>query len=123
MENIQIDINKKIKRDLEYIKNDLIAKQSNKNKSDDEDEIELYVKFSRIINSIAVINMTKKQYKKYWTTQYQKFPEKLGIILAAIKEKFSNGLMTSEEMIKIIENGKDRESEKKSAIKVLKRKE
>lgn len=123
LENVPIDINKRIKRDLLYIKTDLISKQLQKDikddKNEDEDEKEKYVKFSKILGAVTVVNMTKKQYKRYWEGQYKLYPEKNKTILEAIEEKFNNNLTPQEEMIEIIKLSKDLESEKKRAIKLL----
>lgn len=123
VENVQFDINKRLKRDLAYIKNDLISKQLQKDIKEDsregEDEKEKYVKFSKILGAVTVVNMTQKQYKRYWESQYKPYPEKYKIILSAIEEKFKNGLTSQEEMINIINLSTDAESEKKRAIKLL----
>ena len=120
---MQFDVNKKLRRDLAYIKKDLISKQLQKDiredSHEDEDEKEKYVKFSKILGAVTVVNMTKKQYKRYWESQYKPYPEKYKIILEAIEEKFKSGLTTQEEMINIISLSKDAESEKKRAIKLL----
>lgn len=122
-ENIQLDVNKKLKRDLLYIKTDLISKQLQKDfredSYEDEDEKEKYVKFSKLLGAVAVVNMTKKQYKRYWESQYKAYPEKNQIILDAIEEKFKKGLTPQEEMINIINLSTDVESEKKRAIRLL----
>ena len=123
LENIQFDVNKKLKRDLAYIKNDLISKQLQKdikdNDCEDEDEKEKYVKFSRLLGAVTIMNLTKKQYKKYWESQYKSYPEKNEIIMKAVEEKFQNGLIPREDMINMIKKSKDFESEKKRAIKLL----
>lgn len=128
MENVIIDINKKLKRDLEYIKTDIIAKQPEINKNYKREETEqdkidakyFYIKFSKILDAVAVMNMTKKQYKGYWNTQYKDYPDKLEIVLNAIDEKFNNGLTDRKEMIEIIRKSKDFQEEKKKAILLLK---
>lgn len=107
----QIDINRKVERDLEYIKNDIICKQLND---------ERYIKFCKPLNMIGVIDMTREQYEKYWNTQYLHYPSKRKIIFEAIAEKFKTGLTTTKEMIKIIQNSKDLDQEKSKAIKLLK---
>ena len=63
--------------------------------------------------------MTKTQYKKYWTTQYQDRPDKLDIILSAISDKFQNGLTNKDEMIKLILYSKDSNTEKINVLKAL----
>lgn len=116
----QIDINKKLKRDLKYIEEDVIAKQFKEDKNAGEDEKEKFVKFCKPLNAIGIIDMTKKQYKKYWNTQYLTFPKEKEIILQAVEQKFKNGLTNTDEMIQIIKDSKDYETEKKKAIKLLK---
>lgn len=113
------DISKKLKRDLQYIKDDIIAEQKDKTPSDNEDEVDRYIKFSTIINAVTVINMTKAQYKKYWITQYQDRPDKLDIILSAISKKFQNGLTDKDKIIKLIVYSKDSNTEKINALKAL----
>ena len=119
-----IDINKKMARDLEYIKNDIIAEQEvtgkifNENTCKMEKE-KLYVKFSRIINAVTIVNMPKRQYINYWKTQYKDYPDKLEKVLQAIEDKFENNLITNKEMTIIILRSDDFESEKKTAIKNL----
>lgn len=119
----EIDIKKTLNQDLRYIKNDIIAMQLDKNKCCEEDEVDKYVKFSRILKTVTVINLTKKQYKNYWNTQYKDYPLELNLIMQEIEEKFKNGLTSREDMIQLIENSDDYESEKRNALKVLKEKE
>lgn len=109
------DLDKKIKKDIKYIQEDIISKQNTWE--------ELYVKFSKILNTYTVINMPKKQYIKYWQTNYMKYPERFDEILQVIEDKFANGLTPPEEMIDLIEKSKDNEKEKKAAIKLLRKKE
>lgn len=103
MMNILSDINKKIERDKRFIKSEIICKQLSKNKKDNEDD-EKYIKFSRTLNAVSVINLTKKQYDNYWITQYKDSPEQLKIILETINDKFANGLTSAERMIHLVEN-------------------
>ena len=120
---IDIDIEKKFKRDMLYIENDIIAKQPEPNKYyETPDEKYNYVKFCKPLNTFAVLNMTKAQYKKYWTTQYKNYPNELKIILEKVEEKFKNGLISAEEMLELIENSNDADSEKKNARKALTKK-
>lgn len=111
---------KQFDNDLIYIENEIIAMQPQINElAEDEDEKYRYVKFSRALNAVSAINLTKKQFKNYWKTLYKNSPEKLEIILNKIDEKFEKGLISKEEMIKKIEESKDYESEKRLAIKAL----
>ena len=52
--SVQEDIDKKIERDLKYIKDDIIAEQKDKVASDNKDEVDRYIKFSTIINAVTV---------------------------------------------------------------------
>lgn len=118
-----IDIDKKVNRDLNYIKNDLICKQYKPRIDIDEngnrEKVDLYCKFCRPLNAVSVINMPKSQYIKYWTTAYNSYPEKLLIILKAIDKKFKEELISAEKMIYYILKSNDYILEKKQAIKLL----
>lgn len=116
MEDEQIRMLKDVEADLKYIENELIAKQY---KKDEETGEFRYVKFSRVLKCVAVINLTKKQYINYWTAQYKSYPKELKRILEKIDDKFENGLISPEEMIALVKESKDFESEKRNAIKAL----
>ena len=62
------DLDKKIKKDIKYIQEDIISRQNTWE--------ELYIKFSKLLNTYTLINMPKKQYIKYWQTNYMKYPER-----------------------------------------------
>lgn len=116
MENEPIRIIKDLNGDLNFIENEIIARQY---KKDEETGEFKYVKFSRALKCVVVINLTKKQYINYWTAQYKNYPDQLKTILEKIDDKFENGLIPAEEMIKMIKESKDFESEKKNALRVL----
>lgn len=126
---IEIDINKKLEKDLKYIKNDLICKQNHKISIDIDRKIGLkkkvnaYCKFCKGLNAISVMNMTKKQYEKYWTTAYNNYPNELSIILKAIDEKFKNQLISAKKMKELIINSKDFPSEKRKALSLIRKEE
>lgn len=116
-------LRKELQNDLIYIENEIIAMQPDiDEETEDEEERYKYVKFSRALNAVAVINLTKKQYRNYWRTLYRANPKELKMIMDKIDDKFENGLTTPKEMIKIIKESKDFESEKKNAIKALTKK-
>ena len=117
----QIDIKTRFARDTKYIKENLIAKQWEDDSSAEEDEREKYINFSRILKAVTVFNMTKRQYRRYWINQYNDYPEYKEKILELIDEKFEFGLTSPEEMIKLVEESKDFESEKARAIKLLRK--
>ena len=97
------------KRDLEYIKNEIIAKQRNG----------LYCKVSRILKSITVVNISKENYIKYWTKIYEKdkkHPERTEKIRETIIDKLENDLTPLETVIKIQQNSTDPIEETKRLI-------
>lgn len=105
----EIDITTKITRDLEYINNEIIAKQIDGN----------LCKWSRVLNTVSIIGLTPKQFLNYWIKQYKFYPEYLDTIMQACLEKLTNGLISREEMISKIQNSVDFESEKIKAIALL----
>lgn len=115
---------KEFENDLKFIENEIISMQPDIDESiENEEEKYKFVKFSKALNGVAVINLTKKQFKNYWRTLYKDSPQKLKIILEKIDDKFENGLTSRKEMIEIIKKSNDYESEKKAAIKALTKKE
>lgn len=115
------DIKKTFNKDIKYIETDIITKELKENKSDKEDEKYNYIKFSKALNAVAIINMTKAQYKKYWENKYKEYPNELKIILKTIEDKFKNGLTPLELMIKLIQNSNDYQCEKEKAINTLRK--
>lgn len=109
------DYNKKIKLDIAYIKRELLAEQ----KTRDGRNRKLYIKFSRILNGVTVIDLTKEKYIEYWKGQYIRHPEMFKQIEKTIEEKFENGLISKEKMIQLIKQGNDSEQEKKQNLKLL----
>lgn len=109
------DYNKKIKLDIAYIRRELLAEQ----KTRDGRNRKLYIKFSRILNGVTVIDLTKEKYIEYWKGQYIRHPEMFKQIEDVIEEKFENGLISKEKMIKLIKQGNDSEQEKKQNLKLL----
>lgn len=85
------DYNRNFERDLEYIKNDVIARQSNRK----------YCKYSKIAKMVTVTNITKKNYISYWTKLYRDDQNKVNIIIKICEEKFKNGLTDLEDVIEL----------------------
>lgn len=111
---------RQLENDLKYIDKEIIAIQPEVNfLALNTDEMFKYIKFSRALNAVSIINLTKKQYKNYWNTIYKEHPEALSIIMDKIEDKFKNGLISTEEMAEKIMKSKDVELEKKAAIKAL----
>ena len=104
-----VDIGKKCIEDIHTIQTDVIAKQVDDN----------FCKWSKLLNAVSVIGLTRKQYIDYWQTHYKHHPEYSKQIQIACEEKLDNGLITPEEMMTMIYKSKDFESEKEKAIKAL----
>ena len=100
------NIEQKLQDDIEYINTEIIAKQIDGN----------YCKWSRALNAIAVIGLTKKQFLDYWQKQYKYYPEYLDKLMEVCVNKLENGLTSREEFIQLILNSKDVDSEKAKAI-------
>ena len=89
-----MDINgeKSFQGDLEYIRNDVIAKQKNG----------AYCKFSRPLQCITKYDITEESYRKYWLDQYKhSSKERKDAILKEINEKFKDCNLT--DLDKLIE--------------------
>lgn len=108
MEPMEPEFN--VQRDLEYIRNELIAKTIKGT----------YIKFSRHLNAISVIDGTKSQFERYWISKYCRRPKELKQIMEALENLFSTGLTSPEKMLKMIEDSNDFESEKLKARLILK---
>lgn len=99
-----------LEKDLKYIKNEIIAKQKNGK----------YCKVSRILKCVVVYGTTQEQYTNYWMGTYKKRPiTEQEAIKKAIKYKFESDLTPLESIIKIEENSKDTDKEKKKIIKEI----
>ena len=106
------DLNIHINNDINYIKNDILAKQSNKK----------YCKYSRHARSITVTNMTYDKYVEYWTStgNARKYPkEAIDLIKETINNKFKSGLISLKSMIELELNSNDREDVKQDIIKEI----
>ena len=96
-----------LENDLKYIENLIIAKQNNGK----------YCKFSKILKSIVITDMSEKDFITYWLLRYKfNSEEDINRIIEACKNKIKNGLISKEEMIDLIINSKDKDSEK---VKIL----
>lgn len=113
MEELKV-IKRKFKKDLIYIKKDMLSKQKNGK----------YLKWSRLLKAVSLTNVTQSSYINYWTRQYESYPDEIYLkcskeITDLCNDKFENHLIDSKVMIKMIANSNDFESEKKEAIKLL----
>ena len=96
-----------LENDLKYIENLIIAKQNNGK----------YCKFSKILNTIVIVDMTENDFITYWLMRYKfNSEEDISRIIEACKNKIQNGLITKEKMIDLVINSKDVDSEK---VKIL----
>ena len=101
---------RKLKKDLEYIKDEIISKQKNGK----------YLKWSKLLNAVSVMNIGFGQYINYWEKQYIDADEESVILIReACIEKLTNGLTDPNIMMQMIADSKDFKSEKKQAIKLL----
>ena len=101
---------KTFNKDLYTIENDLITKQKDGK----------YCKFSRLLNQVVIIGLTKEQYIKYYQSRWVGDDEKQKILLEACEAKFNNGLISNNEMIELINNSDDDIVDKPNALKKLK---
>lgn len=99
----------RLKRDLNYIKRDIIAPQIDG----------AFCKFSRTLNGISVIGLTERQYEGYWQSQYKDSKLQLPVIMPACKDKFKNGLTSQVDMINIINKSSDFTKDRYKAIQLL----
>lgn len=112
-------INLVLKEDLDYIKNDIIAKQKNG----------LFCKYSRLGKFITVTNLSKETHLNYWLSNYknkynpEKYPEKYKIIketlTSAIDDKFENGLTDLDTIIYLEKMSSDSDSVKNKLIQQI----
>ena len=108
------DINRKKKEDLEYIRNEIITDISSYGIKP-----KYYMKYSRLLKAFSILDLTQKQYINFWKSVYKSYPEEWKEILQAIEDKFSNGLTSKENMIKLINNSHDSKIEKRRALIAL----
>lgn len=100
----------KLEEDIRYINSDIIAKLKNGS----------YCKFSRALNAISILQITKEQYIKYWQMLYKNNELGLKLILEACESKFNNGLTTKKEMLELLKNSSDIADERKQVQLMLK---
>ena len=107
----KVELNEnKLNEDIEYINNELLAKLKNGS----------YCKFSRVLNSISILQITKEQYIKYWRMSYKNNEADLKKIIEACENKFSNGILSKDEMLELLKSSKDIEEERQQVIIMLK---
>lgn len=103
------DISKRVTRDLEYIRSEVITQQVDGS----------YCKWSRALNAVAVVGITYRQYVEFWERQYKDYPEYIRDIVDACMEKLDNGCIPRQKMAQMIADSNDFKSEKERAIKAL----
>lgn len=100
-----------LEKDIKYIDATIISPQK---------EDGYYCKYSRILKSVVVTDMTKDSYLNYWMKKYKYEPlESQQKIIQACSEKLTNGLISTEEMIELVKNSNDRPSEIKKVLSLL----
>lgn len=101
---------------MNYIKNEIIAKQVVRVQGQLPCET-YYCKYSRPLNAIAIVDLTKDTYTKYWLNQYKNNTEdEMEQIRLCCEEKFENGLLPTEDMINLIIKSKDFPKEKERVL-------
>lgn len=106
---INNNIDKKANNDLQYIKEDIVAKRIDGN----------YCRFSKILNEVTNCNISYEKYLEYWERNYKNYNEWLPTIMSACKEKLTNNLTNKEEFIELVRNSNDKKEEKRKIIKSL----
>lgn len=109
MEEENISLSESLNKDLEYIKGDIIAKQPNGN----------YTKWSKALRAVSAVNLSYKSYIEFWERKYKSEPELAEIIIEACIDKLENGTIPAKQMMDMIYNSKDFDSEKAQAIEAL----
>lgn len=101
-------------KDLNYIQNELICKYI------DEKGEWVYMKYSRTLGAIAILSITKDQYIKYWQSRYKSTDSQcLKSITLACTDLFNNKLISTEQMLKLVQNSNDITKDKPQAINML----
>lgn len=98
-----------LQKDMAFIKNEILAKQTNGN----------YCKYSKALRGIAIIDLTEEAHINYWIARYKDRPEDKKQIIKCCKKKLKEDLISSQEMINLILKSKDFASEKQKAIELL----
>ena len=98
-----------IQADEKYIKSEIMAEQPNG----------LLCKYSKILNCVCTYNMPKEQYIRYWSGRYRNKPEEQKQIIDCCNEMFRTGLISTEDMLKLVSKSKDRPTEKAKIVKCL----
>lgn len=100
--------------DIEYIKNDAITLLPNGR----------YIKYSRLLHAVVVINFTENDYIRYWNTRYIRNGKKTMFykdIMEAVKAKFESGLVPIDKMLKLVQESHDDTIDKIKALGLLDR--
>ena len=103
----------KFQEDLNYIKHDIITLLPNGK----------YMKYSRLLKAVSVLEFTKNDCIRYWNTRYIRNGKQTifyNDIIKEVEAKFESGLTPLETMLKLIENSHDDTSDKVKALKLLK---
>lgn len=99
--------------DINYIKNEIISQLPNGK----------YIKYSRLLHAVVVMDFTKNDCIRYWNTRYIRNGKETIFykdIIKAVETMFESGLTPLEEMTKLIENSHDDTVDKVKALKLLK---
>lgn len=103
---------KSLEADLEYVKQDVIARQENGK----------YCKYSKVAKSITVTNTTISKYLLYWTNQAiskKASEEYIEELLRVIIAKFNDELTDLDKMVELERESDDKEEDKRDIIKII----
>lgn len=103
----------KFQEDLNYIKDDVITLLPNGK----------YMKYSRLLKAVSVLEFIKDDYIRFWKTRYMRNGKHTIFYNDIVKEaenKIESGLTPLETMLELIKNSHDDTSDKVKALKLLK---
>lgn len=100
-----------VKKDIAYIRGEVLARQKNGK----------YCKYSKVLRSVIVTNLTKEQHINYWKGLYKKSSNSkyCRLILKEINEKLENGLTDLDKIVELERLSTDSEKEKEKVIREI----
>ena len=98
-----------LEADKKYIRSEIMCEQPNG----------LLCKYSQILKCVCTYNMPKEQYIRYWAGRYRNKPKEQQEIINWCYDMFKNNLISTKDMLQLVNNSKDRKDEKEKIIKCL----
>lgn len=102
---------KKFKSDVNYIRNEIITELYDGT----------YMKYSKILKSVVVLDLTKEKYINYWSNLYHNNKMYLPQIMKEVEDLFEYRLYDNTTFLKLVEIGKDNTKDKEKVINKLKK--